>query len=125
MLSVSLHSERRKHQRFRLKDLAIAVPNKPTSQVGRIVNISKGGLAVRYVDRDDWAGEADSIDILINSGLFLTNIPIQNVNDFEVENQVSFSIMTERQCCLQFGPLSSEQKSRLDEFIRHHGVGNS
>jgi hypothetical protein len=125
MLSVSLHSERRKHQRFRLKDLAIAVPNKPTSQVGRIVNISKGGLAVRYVDRDDWAGEADSIDILINSGLFLTNIPIQNVSDFEVENQVSFSIMTERQCCLQFGPLSSEQESRLDEFIRHHGVGNS
>ena len=125
MLSVSLHSERRKHQRFRLKDIAIAVPNKPTSQVGRIVNISKGGLAVRYVDRDDWAGEADSIDILINSGLFLTNIPIQNVNDFEVENQVSFSIMTERQCCLQFGPLSSEQESRLDEFIRHHGVGNS
>ncbi|MBW2471833.1 MAG: PilZ domain-containing protein [Deltaproteobacteria bacterium] len=125
MLSVSLHSERRKHQRFRLKDLAIAVPNKPTSQVGRIVNISKGGLAVRYVDRDDWAGEADSIDILINSGLFLTNIPIHNVNDFEVENQVSFSIMTERQCCLQFGPLSSEQESRLDEFIRHHGVGNS
>ena len=125
MLSVSLHSERRKHQRFRLKDLAIAVPNKPTSQVGRIVNISKGGLAVRYVDRDDWAGEADSIDILINSGLFLTNIPIQNVSDFEVENKVSFSIMTERQCCLQFGPLSSEQESRLDEFIRHHGVGNS
>lgn len=125
MLSVSLHSERRKHQRFRLKDLAIAVPNKPTSQVGRIVNISKGGLAVRYVDRDDWADEADSIDILINSGLFLTNIPIQNVSDFEVENQVSFSIMTERQCCLQFGPLSSEQESRLDEFIRHHGVGNS
>ena len=125
MLSVSLHSERRKHRRFRLKDLAIAVPNKPTSQVGRIVNISKGGLAVRYVDRDDWAGEADSIDILINSGLFLTNIPIQNVSDFEVENQVSFSIMTERQCCLQFGPLSSEQESRLDEFIRHHGVGNS
>ncbi len=125
MLSVSLHSERRKHRRFRLKDLAIAVPNKPTSQVGRIVNISKGGLAVRYVDRDDWAGEADSIDILINSDLFLTNIPIQNVSDFEVENQVSFSIMTERQCCLQFGPLSSEQESRLDEFIRHHGVGNS
>ena len=125
MLSVSLHSERRKHQRFRLKDLAIAVPNKPTSQVGRIVNISKGGLAVRYVDRDDWAGEADSIDILINSGLFLTNIPIQNVSDFEVENQVSFSIMTERQCCLQFGALSSEQENRLDEFIRQHGVGNS
>ena len=125
MLSVSLHSERRKHRRFRLKDLAIAVPNKPTSQVGRIVNISKGGLAVRYVDRDDWAGEADSIDILINSGLFLTNIPIQNVSDFEVENQVSFSIMTERQCCLQFGPLSSKQESRLDEFIKHHGVGNS
>jgi c-di-GMP-binding flagellar brake protein YcgR len=125
MLAVSTDKERRKHRRFQINDLAIAVPNKPVPQVGRIVNISKGGMAIRYLDQTDWAGNADSIDILINSNLFITNIPVQNVSDFKVENQDSFSIMNERQCCLKFGSLSPDQELLLNEFIVTHGVGSS
>ena len=116
--------ERRKHQRYEVKNLAIAVPNKATPPVGRIVNISKGGLAVRYLDQDEWLGDANAIDILINSNFFLTNIPVKNVNDFKVENQISFSIMSERQCCMQFGDLSTEQESQLDDFIVKHTSGH-
>lgn len=118
-------NDRRRQQRFEVKNLAIAVPNKPSPQVGRIVNISKGGMAVRYLDMESWADEADTIDILINSSFFMTKIPILNVNDFKVENQVSFSVMTERQCCLEFGTLSVDQEKLLDEFIMKHAVGNS
>ncbi|KPK35301.1 MAG: hypothetical protein AMK70_05550 [Nitrospira bacterium SG8_35_1] len=121
----SFHSERRRHRRFEVKTLAIAVPNKPTSQVGRIINISKGGMAVRYLDQEDWADDADTIDILIDSNFFMTNIPVQNVNDFKVENQVSFSVMNERQCCVQFGTLSSDQVILLDEFISEHTASNT
>jgi len=92
--------ERRKHERFAVKNLAIAVPRKPTSQVARIANISKGGMAVRYLDQEDWLGDANSIDILINSNFFMTNIPIERVVDFKVDNQVAFSIISERQCCM-------------------------
>ena len=125
MSSDSHQSERRKHQRFEVKSLAIAVPNKPTSQVARIVNISKGGMAVRYLDQNDWLENADAIDILVNSNFFMTKIPIENVCDFKVNNQVSFSIINERQCCLQFGSLSPEQELLLQEFMMKHTASNS
>jgi hypothetical protein len=101
------------------------VPNKPSSQVARIVNISKGGLSVRYLEQTNWLGNADAIDILVNSNFLMTNIPIISVNDFKVENHISFSIISERQCCLQFGPLSPEQELLLDKFIINYGGGSS
>ena len=73
----SLHNERRKHHRYEVPSLVIAVPNKSQSQVARIVNISKGGMAVCYVDQEEWLGEAKEIDILINSNFFMTSIPIK------------------------------------------------
>ena len=121
----SPHSERRKDERYQVPDLVIAVPQKSHSQVARIVNISKGGMAVRYVDQKDWLGEAKEIDILVNSNFFMSSIPIESIRDFKVNNQVSFSIILERQCCLQFGPLSHAQESLLDEFIMKYTAGNS
>lgn len=125
MPSDSLQAERRQHPRYEVPQLAIAVPKRPTSQVARIVNISKGGMAVRYLDQQDWLGEADAIDILVNSDFFMTNIPIANRSDFKVKNQVSFSIISERQCCLQFGSLTPDQESLLDDFIMKYAAGNS
>ncbi len=121
----SPHTERRKHQRYQVSNLIIAVPQKSHSQVARIVNISKGGMAVRYVDQEDWLGEAGEIDILVNSDFFMTSIPIEGIRDLKVNNQVSFSIIRERQCCLQFGPLSPAQEQLLDELIMKYTAGNS
>lgn len=125
MPSASHQGERRKHDRFEVRNLAIAVPNKPSSQIARIVNISKGGLAVRYLEQTNWLGNADAIDILVNNSFLMSNIPIKSVSDFKVENRVSFSIISERQCCLQFGPLSPEQELLLDEFTLRYTAGNS
>jgi hypothetical protein len=125
MPSASHQGERRKHDRFEVRNLAIAVPNKPSSQIARIVNISKGGLAVRYLEQTNWLGNADAIDILVNNSFLMSNIPIKTVSDFKVENSVSFSIISERQCCLQFGPLSPEQELLLDEFTLRYTAGNS
>ena len=125
MSSDSNQSERRKYPRYEVPHLAMAVPRKPTSQVARIVNISRGGMAVRYLDQDEWLGNSSSIDILVNSDFFMTDIPINNICDFKVANQVAFSIINERQCCLQFGALSSNQELLLDEFIMKYAVGNS
>lgn len=125
MPSVSQGSERRKHERLKVKNLAIAVPNNPASHVARIVNISKGGMAVRYLDQSDWLENADAIDILVNGDFFMTGIPIKNIFDFKVKDHVSFSIIIERQCCLQFNSLSPEQESRLNEFILTYGAGTS
>jgi len=121
----SPQTERRKHQRYEVPNLTIAIPQKSHSQVARIVNISKGGMAVRYMDQKDWLGEAKEIDILGNSNLFISSIPIEAINDFKLINQASFSIIQERQCSLQFGSLSPAQESLLDEFIMNCSADNS
>lgn len=118
-------NERRKHPRYHLPELVIAIPNKTKPQVARIVNVSKGGMAVRYVDQDNWLGDAGEVDIFVNSDFFLNGIPIECVRDFDINNQVSFSIMHERQCCLQFKDLTPAQESLLDEFIMKHTAGSS
>ena len=125
MSSESQQGERRRQERYKVKNLAIAVPNKPSSQVARILNISKGGMAVRYLDQSDWLGNAKTIDILVNSNFFLNDLPIENISDFNVENHVSFSIISERQCCLQFGSLTQEQESLLDDFIGKYTAGTT
>ena len=125
MYNSSAQVERRKHQRYKVPNLVIAVPRKSDSQVARIVNISKGGMAVCYVDQQEWLGEAKEIDILVNSNFFMRSIPIKSIRDFTVNNQGTFSIIRERQCCLQFDSLSPDQKSLLDEFIMNFSVGHS
>ena len=121
----SPQAERRKHQRYQVSDLTIAIPKNSHSQVARIVNISKGGMAVRYMDQKDWLGEAKEIDILVNSNLLISSIPIEAIKDFKLNDQNSFSIIQERQCCLQFGSLSPAQESLLDDFIMNYSAGNS
>jgi c-di-GMP-binding flagellar brake protein YcgR len=125
MENSSHHSERRAHQRYQVQNLVIAVPSKSDLQVARIVNFSKGGMAVRYVDQKDWLGDASEIDIFVNSDFFMTSVPIESVRDFVVNHQTFFSIIRERQCCLQFGSLSPAQEDLIDEFILQHTEGNS
>jgi c-di-GMP-binding flagellar brake protein YcgR len=118
-------TERRQHERYQVPNLVIALPKKSSAQIARIVNISKGGMAVRYLDQNDWLGPANKIDILANSDFFLTNMPIKLIRDFKIENDISFSITRERQCCLQFGQMSDEQQAKLDEFILRYTAGQA
>ena len=117
---MSLHhdqTDRREYERFLVPNLVVALPKRSSAQIARIINISKGGMAVRYLDQSDWLGSASKIDVVANSNFFMSNIPIRAVSDFKIDNDISFSIIKERQCCLQFGELSPEQRDKLDEFI--------
>jgi hypothetical protein len=112
--------ERRQHTRYTVPNLVIALPKRSSAQIARIINISKGGLAVRYLDQNNWLGSATKIDILANSDFFINNLPIKLVEDFKIDNDISFSITKERQSCLQFDQLSVEQQTKLEEFIQHY-----
>jgi len=118
-------TERRQHERYQVPNLVVALPKKSSAQIARIINISKGGMAVRYLDQNDWLGSANKIDVLANSDFFMTNVPISSVRDYKVENDISFSIISERQCCLEFGELTPEQQKKLDEFIVHYTAGRA
>ena len=68
METLSPQTERRKHRRYQMPNLVIAIPNRSEPHVARIVNVSKGGMAVRYVEQKNWLGEAHEVDIFVDNG---------------------------------------------------------
>ena len=118
--------EKRKFKRFGTEDLAFAVFRPEFERLGRIKNISRGGLSCVYLD-DKFIGKNCSqlrVDILLPNGEFyLSVVPcevIYDLNMVEEKYKSSISFMESRRCGLKFGKLSGEQRAQLDFFLKNH-----
>jgi hypothetical protein len=118
--------ERRQQPRFKVADGVFAALVNHTSRLGQIRDISKRGLAFRYIDYGDEAGENTELKIIIGSGgVYLDKLPFTKVTDFEIKNEYSFSSLKIRQIGLEFGKLTAQQLSRLEHFIQNHTIGEA
>ena len=118
--------ERRQQPRFKVADGVFAALVNHTSKLGQIRDISKRGLAFRYIDYGDEAGENTELKIIIGSGgVYLDKLPFIKVTDFEIKNEYSFSSLKIRQIGLEFGKLTAQQLSRLEHFIQNHTIGEA
>ena len=59
------------------------------------------------------------------AGLFLDNVNVETITDFEVINGFSVSPLKMRQTGIKFIDLSPEQKFQLGRFIRNHTLGEA
>ncbi len=119
-------AERRKHQRFQAEDGAMVTLRRYASLVGRIIDISKGGLAFRYMDTDERPRGSFQLDILVErAGFLLEKVPAKTISDLELPKEFSYSPTTMRRQGVQFGDLTENQKSKLESFIRNHTVGGA
>lgn len=115
--------ERRQHPRFKVAEGVFAALINHTSRLGQIRDISKIGLAFRYIDHGDDPGETIELKIIIGSeGVYLDKLPFRKVSDFEIKNTHSFSSLKMRQIGLQFGKLTKQQQHRLEHFIQNHTI---
>jgi hypothetical protein len=118
--------ERRQQPRFKVAEGVFAALVNHTSKLGQIRDISKIGLAFRYIDHGDESEETIELKIIIGSGgVYLDNLPFRKVSDFEIKNEHSFSSLKMRQIGLQFGELTQEQLTRLEQFIENHTIGEA
>ena len=118
--------ERRQQPRFKVAEGVFAALVNHNSKLGQIRDISKRGLAFRYIDHGDEAGETSELKIIIGSGgVYLDKLPFIKVTDFEIKNEYSFSSLKMRQIGLEFGKLTKQQLSRLEQFIQTHTVGEA
>jgi len=117
-----LVKERRKHQRFGIKDIAFAIIRSHTEEeLGQIVNISMGGLAFQYFIGNREFQKAESLDVLLaDSGVHVEDIDFRVVDDYELVNELPFSSITKREQRVHFKELNTAQKKGLDSFIRRH-----
>ena len=114
--------ERRKYQRYAIKDIAFAIiRSSAEEELGQISNISMGGLAFQYFIGNREFQKAEKLDVLLaDSGVHVENIEFRVVDDYELVNELPFSSITKREQRVHFNELNSNQKEGLDSFIRRH-----
>lgn len=115
--------DRRIHARFRVQEGAFAAPTSDARKLWQIIDISRGGLAFRYVDRGDVFEESSELEIITRDTLFsLENIPFRSISDSEIADEAFLNYPLRRHG-VEFGTLGFTQKSQLENFIENHTEG--
>jgi len=102
--------ERREYKRSQVQDDAIAVLRPVVDKRGPIIDISRGGLAFRYITAKNSPDRSSKLDILLPDLSFcLGFLPIRTVCDFEVTSQLAFGYTINRRRSVQFRELLTRQ----------------
>lgn len=106
--------DRRSHRRYKATAGVFAV----NSKFGQIIDISRGGLSFRYVERRGWPKELFEMGVLYGDDDFcLDNLAIKTISDCVVANGLSSYSTIIRRCGVQFGELTPKQIRDLEYFI--------
>ena len=118
--------ERRKHKRFKVQKGVFAAFRPPSTTIGQIIDISRRGLAFRYIDGEEPSNESSELDILIADNTFhVDKVPFETISDFEIGNEFPFSSMTLKRRGVQFGEMTHSQISQLDYFMQHYTIAEA
>ena len=118
------HKERRKYTRFRARDGALIELRSHRGKLGEIIDISKGGLAFRYIDIGDRPKGSFELDIFLKeAGFRLEKVPAKTVSDLKTTKFFPYSATKTRRQGVQFGELTGNQISKLEHFIKNYTRG--
>ena len=115
---------RRNNTRFRVPEGTFAKVKGSANKVGQMIDISKGGLAFRYIDIGERPNRSFELDMIVkNNGFHLGNVPLITTSDLEADKEFAFSSIPMRRSGGQFGELMDSQISQLEYFIQNHTIG--
>lgn len=136
--------ERRKHERFSaqngtfaligsnqcgmdcikqmsMAEIACAVYKSNPIRMGRITDMSRGGLAFTYIDKQGRKGKSYEMDILsAGNSFFLKKLNFKTVMDGEASDEPAYSPIKLKRQRIQFVDLSTEQMEKLEHFLQQH-----
>ena len=121
------HKERRKHKRFPVRGDAF-VMLKPQSEIlGKIIEVSRGGLSFRYVPNGRFVPfnhHRQTLHILLADHSFnFDSFPCKIISDWEISDyEFGFTLLSTRRQGVQFTDLSDECVKQLEYFFRNHTV---
>ncbi len=109
-------AERRLHPRHPAKAGTITANNR----TGEIIDISMGGLAFSYLEREDWDGDSFDRGMLLGEDdLCIEDLPLKVISDCAINSGISII----RRCGVQFGRLTPKQMAQLEYFIWANSSG--
>lgn len=113
--------ERRVHPRYELQEEAFIVHS---GNIGKIKNISKGGLLCRCIGNPTNAPQECLFDMMSvgdDYAFKLKKVPARIITEYFTPASSCQNTVV-RRCGVQFDGLSSEQRSKLDNFIASHAA---
>ena len=112
--------ERRKDKRFKLKDPAFAIMYCSPTITGKIIDISRTGLAVRYHRIVEGPNEFSELDIFKSDFRFyIDNIKAKTILDVGIIDKKNIESKEMRRCGIQFRDLANNQISQLENIIQN------
>ena len=123
--------EQRRAPRFRVSDDVYVMLRQPQyTELGKIVDISRTGLAFLCVNQGDWSSSPFEADILFNNESggevldTLKGLPLRPIRYCRDEEPTGTHAGFTR-CGVEFSDLTAEQQLCLNRFIREHACGHA
>ncbi len=122
----TIYSESRKYRRHKTKGNALVAFFSASHEflsLGQILDISPGGLAIRYIAMDEQTKGSAKLEIFgsVGSNLHIEKLPCKVIYDIELTSESS-GLLRVRRCGVQFGTLTSFELSQVREFIDAYGI---
>ena len=117
--------EKRKYQRFTPQGNAFAALGQRYTRVGRIKDLSLGGLAFEYISAVDEDRNFSRIGIFLIGDVFhLQEIPCEviydNLQPVSKRNLDSIKLSPNKRCGVQFGTLTEDYLAQINFFLESY-----
>ena len=137
-------AERRKHKRYRankntfsvlrsrpadlgpicnmrMAEVAMAVFRSRPVRMGRVIDISKGGLSFSYLETKQHPRQSLGLEILLaDCGFYLEKVPFKVVSDIRMPHEIPKDSILNWRCSVKFGSLNQAQADQLAYFLHNH-----
>jgi len=114
-------AEGRQHNRFKVQNGGFAALRSQFTVLGQILDISRSGLAFRYVASNVRSHECAELKIFKPDGSFSCDrLPFKTIWDCSMPQDFSLDSLILRHCGVQFGKLGDDRKFDLKYFIENY-----
>ena len=123
----TLDIQRREHKRYKVGDGTFIVlrPQPNSSKLGRIIDVSRGGLAFHYSDSQEQPGNFSELDIFISGeGFLVGNMQFEVRSEITLPQHTPLNSVSTKRFGVKFGPMTEKNKSQLYYFIRNFAIAD-
>ena len=127
MSSANPGTEKREFPRYNTRREIFAALGRNFSRVGRVTDVSLGGLAFEYIPFEQKKNDSSCIDVFAtDNGLHLSKIPCRMIYEFSKEDESPHSFLPSelkiRRCGVKFSDLTESQAARISHLIEGYTI---
>jgi hypothetical protein len=120
-----METDKRKDERFLVGEEVIVALRNRSSRVGRVKDISMGGLSFEHIYDEDLEQDPSKSDVSVwVDNYSMADIPCRVIYDIPISEPPEYDFLSvhfrTRRCGVQFGKLTENQETQLNFLLKTH-----